>query len=221
MNNISKQTVVLVSIVVTSMILIGCVEKTVPNNVQNNTKNSSYTIADYSNENIGVNLRHPSNWVVYDNQEKIDAAGLESLRMDIENVFILIITPSTSIPKQYEFEKVKEPIITLQIIPFPVTRDKLPRHLLRDSLNQEITVMKQEDSTASITNSLQSKIINGVEWSTYSAAMTANNIYVNNFSYIDTDGKWYKFSILCKLDTVEGNKKYFDQIMESVKLAKK
>ena len=211
-----KQTVFF--LVIISMFFVGCAGKTEPDSTKESKKTDGYVFKEYSNKNIGINLRYPSDWHIFDNQRKINDAGLAFLRMEIENVFILLITPSKNIPKQYEFEEAKQPITMLQVIPFPVKRNKLPNNFLHDSLNYEITVMKKEDSTTSIIDGPRTIDINGKEWITYSAAMETQNGFIKSSSYVNADGKWYKLSALCKLDKQEEYKEYFDQIIESVKL---
>ena len=208
----------LLFLIIISMLFAGCTGKTGPDSIKKSKKVNGYVYSNYLNENIGINLRYPSDWHIVDDQEKINDAGLAFLRMEIENVFILLIQPSKNIPNKHEFEKLKQPITILQVIPFPAKRNKLPKNFLHDSVNYEITVMKKEDNSTSIIDGPRNIDINGKEWITYSAAMETQNGYMKSYSYVSTDGEVYKFSALCKLDKMEQYKDYFEQIIESVKL---
>lgn len=213
-----KQTVYF--LVIISMLFVGCAGKTELDSNRESKKTDGYVFTEYSNEIIGINLRYPSDWHIFDDQKKINDAGLAPLRAEIENVFILLITPSKTIPNLKELEKLNQPITMLQVMPLPVEGTKSFKNLINEAINYEISVMKKQDSTTSIIDGPRTIDINGKEWIIYSTAMEGQNVFNVSSSYMNTGGKWYKFTAMCKLDKKEQYKDYFNQIIKSVKLVK-
>ncbi len=203
-------------LLVTSFLLLGgCASKNKMEiaNVGKSYNDNLYKV--YSNKTIGVYLQYPFDWNTFDDQEKIKNTDLSFLKMDSKDVFVLLITPSKSIPHKYEFEDLKYPIIAVMAIKLPVNNRELPDNIINEFTNYKISLIEEQESTTYGPTTVN---INGKKWITFSAKMNTVNGFVKSYSYIDEEGIWYEISAMCKLDKINEYTHHFDKTIESIEV---